>query len=407
MSQTRQARAWMFFLLAFPGGVPMGFLTVVLPFLATKGGLDLAQVGVIIGIAGSANFLRLLWMPVCDMWSSLQRWAAAGTVLSAVSVLALAVVPMEPQLLPVIAAVAFVSQAAATLPAIAGAGLLAACLTDEEQGVAAGFWQGGYLFSMGIGGAAALWAASTLGVAAGGIVAAGLILLGLAVIPSLNAPATRLSGKPLGRRLAEIGGGLVEALREPRCAVFVVAACTPIGLGAASYLWSGMAGEWGVGANQVSLVVGIGAAMASALGALGYGAIARRTDRLAMFLLFGVLLALVAAVIAELPRSSSVFSVGVLVYAAMMGACYAAYTAVILQVIGAGAAATKYTAVNAFGNLPNAYMPVVLGGLHDAYSTRAMLWGEVAITLASVALVWALARTIGWRRRTREAIGTL
>ena len=133
-------------------------------------------------------------------------------------------------------------------------------------------------------------------------------------------------------------------------------------------------------------------------------ALARRFDRFAAYLLTGLLLALVGIAMAGLPRSGEVFIICVLAYAAMMGAGYAAYTAVILQVVGSGAAATKYSAINAFGNLPGFYMPILLGLLHDRFSTLVMLLGEAAISIAALAMIWALARAIGWDRRTAAAL---
>lgn len=404
MARVRKTRPWMFGAIAFSFGVPQGFLTVAFPYLATKGGLSLAQVGAIMGIALSANFLRLLWLPACDLWSTLSRWAIWGTVLSAAAVLALALMPMRPEFFVAIAALAFISQAASTLPAIAGAGLMALCLTDTEKGQASGAWQGGNLFSTALGGATCLWFATHFGVAAGGIAAATLTLLGLAVMPWIHEPASSHSGLSLGSRLQAIGRDLLVAVRDPRCALFMLAVSTPIGTGAASSLWSGIATEWGASPDRITLVVGLGAALASALGALAYGAVAKHFDRFAMYMLTGLVLAVVAIAMAELPRSGSVFIFGVLAYAVMMGAGYAAYTAVILQVVGKGAAATKYSVVNAFGNLSPAYMPVILGLLHDKYSTRVMLWGEVLITFAALVLIWALAWMIGWNRRTAAAL---
>lgn len=404
MARTRKTRPWMFGVIAFAFGVPQGFLSVAFPFLATKGGLSLAQVGAIMGVAMSASFLRLLWMPVCDMWSTLSRWTVGGSVLSGLCLLALALMPLQPELVLPITVIAFLSQAASTIPAIAGAGLMAVCLTDTEKGEASGAWQGGNLFSTGLGGAASLWLATHVGITACGIVAAAMSMVGLLVMPWIHEPEPQHGGLPLGKRLRAIGSDLVAAVREPRCALFVLAAAMPIGFGGASLLWSAVASDWGASPDRISLVVGVGAAITSGIGAFGYGLLAKRYDRFAAYLLTGLLLALVGVAMAGLPRSAEVFAIGVLAYAAMMGAGYAAYTAVILQVIGAGAAATKYSAVNAFGNLPGFYMPILLGLLHDRYTTGIMLWGEVAISVGAVALIWSLGKAIGWNRRTAEAL---
>lgn len=404
MSTVRKTHPRMFGLIAFSFGVPSGFLLVAFPYLATQGGLTVAQVGTVIGVALSANFFRLLWMPVCDIWSTLTRWVIAGSVLSALAVLLLALLPIRPDLILAITALAFISQAASTLPAIAGAGLMALCLNDKEKGEASGAWQAGNLFAGGIGGAASLWCATHFGVVTGGIAAAAMTMIGLVALPWIHEPEAQHSALPLASRLGSIAQDLLLAVRDPRVALFILAASTPIGVGAASSLWSGIAGEWGASPDRIALVVGVGAAIASAAGALGYGVVSGRCDRFAAYILTGLFLALIGIAMAELPPSATVFTFGVLAYAAMTGAGYAAYTAVILQVVGSGAAATKYTAVNAFGNLPVAYMAALLGILHDRYSTKIMLLGEAAISVAALFLIWGLGQAIGWNRRTAEAL---
>jgi len=393
----------MFAVIAFSFGIPTGFLYVTLPYLASQGGLNLLQVGSITGMALTANFLKILWMPVVDMGKTLRWWTGWGVVLSALALFGLSIMPMRTDLFWVIAGLAFVSTAASTLPAIAGAGLMAVCLTEDCKGAASGAWQGGSLFATGLGGAASLWAFTTFGTLTGGAVAAALTMVGAAVLPLMREP-DHVREPGVIKRIKVIAGELYSVTRDPRGALFILIVCTPLGVGAASFLWSGIAEEWNVGPGEISMVVGIGAALASAAGAFGYGLIANRLDRLDALVLSGVMIAVIAAVMAFLPRTPIVFDTGVLLYAFGMGIAYASFTAVILQVVGRGAAATKYAAINAFGNVPVAYMPVALGWLHDGWSSTAMLVGEAGLGIAAAIFAVLAARAIRWKARTRLAI---
>jgi MFS transporter, PAT family, beta-lactamase induction signal transducer AmpG len=59
---------------------------------------------------------------------------------------------------------------------------------------------------------------------------------------------------------------------------------------------------------------------------------------------------------------------------------------VVLEVIGRGAAATKFNLMASVANVPVTFMPVVDGVLHDRHGTNAMFYGEAALSVAAAVL---------------------
>jgi hypothetical protein len=207
-------------------------------------------------------------------------------------------------------------------------------------------------------------------------------------------------GEKILVRVQQVALELWRFARDPRGLLVLTAVLTPIGVGAASFLFGGIAAEWGVGSARVALVTGFGAAMAAAVGALLYARLAERADRMLAFLTTGTLLALAAVLLAVLPRTPGAFTVGTLNYAMLLGAAYGAFTALILDVVGRRAVATKFTALYACGNAPVAYMPALNGWVHDRWSTSTMLWVEAGLGLFFVCLYVALYALTQWRERS-------
>jgi PAT family beta-lactamase induction signal transducer AmpG len=177
----------------------------------------------------------------------------------------------------------------------------------------------------------------------------------------------------------------------------------PIGSGGAQGVWSAIAGEWRAGADTVALVTGVLSGVASLVGAVPAGSLCDRMDRWIAYCLFGAALGGVTAAMALLPRAPEIFSVCILAYALVLGACYAGYSAVVQEAIGKGAAATKFNLLSAASNVPIAAMTDIDGVFHDRYGTNAMLYGEAAVALLAIGAFALLARATQPKRRAGAA----
>ena len=91
------------------------------------------------------------------------------------------------------------------------------------------------------------------------------------------------------------------------------------------------------------------------------------------------------------PRTEFVFIVATSAYAFVVGLTYAGFSGVVLEAIGRGAAATKYSLLASLANMPIAFMTFVNGWTHERWGSSAMLYGEAAAGVAAVMLFMAVA----------------
>jgi MFS transporter, PAT family, beta-lactamase induction signal transducer AmpG len=75
-----------------------------------------------------------------------------------------------------------------------------------------------------------------------------------------------------------------------------------------------------------------------------------------------------------------------LIYWFISGLAYAAFSAVVLEAIGLGAAATKYSLFASLSNMPIQYMTLVNGWAHTRWGTGGMLLTEALVGVVAVLL---------------------
>jgi predicted MFS family arabinose efflux permease len=171
----------------------------------------------------------------------------------------------------------------------------------------------------------------------------------------------------------------------------------PIGSGGALGLWAAIASEWAMKTNMVALVGGVLGGVAAVVGAVSAGFLYDRWGRRTTYCGFGLALAAVTILMGLLPKTPEIFVAGTLTYAAVIGGCYAGYSAVTLETIGLEAAATKFSLLASIANVPIALMIQIDGYLHDHYGANGMLLGEADIGIMAVlgfgALAWWLQRS--------------
>src|SRR5205085_3470395 len=160
----------------------------------------------------------------------------------------------------------------------------------------------------------------------------------------------------------------------------------PIGTGAATNLWAAISADWRASANTVALVTGALGGVASALGCLVGGYWCDRMDRKKAYWVFGLAQAACAIAMAMSPRTEIVYIAYVMLYAFISGLTYAAFSAVVLEAIGYGAAATKYNVFASLSNMPIAYMTLVEGLAHTRWGAGTMLWTEAGLGVAAILL---------------------
>ena len=85
-----------------------------------------------------------------------------------------------------------------------------------------------------------------------------------------------------------------------------------------------------------------------------------------------------------LPRTALVFLVSACLYNLVVGFCYGAYSAVTLEAIGKGAAATKFNLISSLSNAPILLVTLVDGWAETRFTPPAMLYTEAALGVVGV-----------------------
>jgi predicted MFS family arabinose efflux permease len=197
-----------------------------------------------------------------------------------------------------------------------------------------------------------------------------------------------------GRMLVAVLKDLWQVARA-RAGILALLICfLPIGSGAASNLWAAVADDWHASANTVALATGVFSGIVSALGCLAGGYGSDRMDRKTSYALYGLLMAMCTVAMAIAPRTEAMYVVFTLIYAFIQGLTYAGFTAVVLETIGLGAAATKFNVYASLSNMPIAYMTLVDGWAHTRWGAAGLLNVEAAIGVLGIIVFVAVAMAL-------------
>jgi MFS-type transporter involved in bile tolerance (Atg22 family) len=179
----------------------------------------------------------------------------------------------------------------------------------------------------------------------------------------------------------------------------------PLGCATANSLWAAVASEWHAGADTVALVTGMLAAGVTAAGCVVGGWVSDRVSPRYFYLAVALTSALSLVGMAYAPRTEALFIGGTLLYALINGMATASYVTLILEAIGKGAAATKYTLFASVGNMPSYLMLFVLGYAHTHFGSVGMLNTEFVFAVGSLVVYLVVQRVFvrghvpGWRKQ--------
>ena len=380
-----------YLILCTPFGAANGYVIVTLAYLLSHAGVNVTAVAGLVAISLLPQTWKALWAPVVDTTLTSKLWYLIAAVVTAVSLGAIGFFPASQSTLAAITGLVFINSVAVSFLAMAAENLMAHATDHREKGRAGGWYQAGNLGGQGIGGGAALWIAqhSPIMWLPGAAMAALFLLCCLALFFVAEADQAH-------RKLR-----YVETLRDLVFDVWITAKSRvgflallicflPIGSGAATGLWAAVAGDWHAGANTVALVNGVLGGIVSALGCIIGGYLCDRMDRKFAYALFGVFLAVGALIMAAAARTTTMFVVFTMLYAFIQGFNYASFSAVVLEAIGRGAAATKYNLYASLSNMPTAYMTIVDGWAYDRWHANGLLGADALSGLVAVVFFTAV-----------------
>ena len=402
----RHAHPVVFALLILPFGAMSGYLTVAIAYLLSQAGLSVEQIAELVAVSFIPQTWKFLWAPVADTTLTRKTWYLIGAVISALGIYATGAIPADSGSLPLLYAVVLVSNFAVTFLAMSVESLMIYDTPKDQKGRASGWFQAGNLGGGGLGGGAGLWMAQTFSAPwiAGAVLAIACLLCAVALRYVPEPPRTRHAG----HFVRNVGAAIVDlwSVTRTRAGALALLICfLPIGTGAASGLWSAVADDWSASAGTVVLVTGVFSGIVSAVGCLVGGYCADRIDRKTAYAFYGALLCLCAVAMALAPRTENMYIVFTTVYSFIGGLSYAGFSAVVLEAIGLGAAATKYNLFASLSNMPIAYMIVVDGWAHTRWGAGGMLNTEAGIGVLGIVAFFAVA-AVAARRSSRVSPST-
>ncbi|MGH8150119.1 MAG: MFS transporter [Steroidobacteraceae bacterium] len=403
--------------LILPFGALGGYVTVSLAYTLAHGGLRTVEVAALIAIYLAPQAWKFLWAPIVDATLSRKRWYVLGTATSALGTVALAARSSVVSASGVSASAAgslaagsfdalgallFLASVASTLLGMS-AEALTAHTSGEDKGRAGGWLQAGNLGGNGLGGGAALWLSQHVAAVWVGAALGASYLLCCLALCFVSEPAVARHGTRIVRKLGEVVRDLWHVLRARSGYLALLVVFLPMSTCAAMNLWSAVAADWHASEGIVALVNGVLGGVVSAAGCLAGGYVCDRFDRKAVYLAYGLLQALCAAAMAAGPRTAGAFAAFTLLYAFISGLTYAAFSAVTLEAIGLGAAATKYNVYASLSNIPLSYMTVIEGWAHGRWGAGGFLVLEAVVGVASLMVFGGAAAFSGRRAAIASA----
>jgi MFS transporter, PAT family, beta-lactamase induction signal transducer AmpG len=377
-----------------PSGISQGFVSITLPYLFTQKGFSVELSAGIVAFGLSANIWRFATGPLADATLSLKKWYGIALAATIITLMALCVLPYNNKQTATLYLLVFLSQLAATLTVLPVSSIMAHRIKEEEKGLASGWFQAGSLGGTGIGGGIGLWLATHYNITIAAIVVSICMLL---CCWPLYKIADVVVDKSIHftKQLKEVFIDSIAMLKTPLTLFVMFLVMSPIGSGAASYLWSAVGKDWHADADTIALSSGIISGLLSALGSIAGGWICDKWNVFTGYFFAGTICALVTIVMALCSYTPVVFIGGVLLYAFALGLCYSAFSATLLFAIGKKSAATRYAVLASLGNISVVYMTALDGRVHDAYNSKIMLLFE---SFAGLVFVGICIIVVKWMR---------
>ncbi|MEJ1969395.1 MAG: MFS transporter [Rhizomicrobium sp.] len=379
-----------YLLLCTPFGAANGYLVVTLGYLLHQAGVSVGAIAGLVAISLIPQTWKVLWAPVVDTTLSSKSWYLIAALFNGGSLVVIGLFHPGPATMGIITILIFLNSLATTFLAMAAENLMAHATSDAEKGRAGGWYQAGNLGGQGIGGGAALWIAQHTAVS--WLPGAAMALLFAACCGAL----LFIAEPPADHRHDSYAHSLwnvavdVWNTAKSRAGYLALLICfLPIGSGAAANLWPAVAGDWHAGADTVALVNGVLGGMVSAVGCVVGGYFCDRMDRKAAYILFGVALAVGTLAMAAAARTEAMFIVFTLIYAFIQGFNYASFSAVVLESIGRGAAATKYNIFASLSNFPIQYVALLDGWAYERWHSNGFLAADAITGVVGIMIFYA------------------
>lgn len=411
LSEHRQLRFAVVFLLYVAQGLPIGLFQFAIPAWMAANGSSAAEVGFVLSASLLPWSLKLINGFVMDRFAFLamgrrRAWLIGAQALIVGGLVMMTLAGLGPTDITALAAFAFAINVATTFQDVAVDGMAVDLIPDGERGRANGFMFGGQALGMGIGTMIAGFAMAKYGLFAAtgllAIVVAALLSIAMAV---RERPGERLLPWSAGEaslhaRDLHVGAWkpvFVEVLKSTLKAPTLVYMAAAF-LGASSLgIFYGLAPLMGtqlLGMDEaaVSALTGIGNLTGAAAGILAVGFIADRIGAKKTTMLIWASIAGLALIMLAFQSSWSsqaVFMAFVLVYLTQDTAMRVGCCAVAMRLCTPKVAATQFALLMAAANLGISAGSALLGTIDGIGGLGAMMGTILVVNLTAIGLMLA------------------
>jgi PAT family beta-lactamase induction signal transducer AmpG len=385
---------WLFLPLILPGGIYSGFTITALPFLLGQAGVPVEKIANIGSLLYVPTIFYFFWAPLVDMKLRRRTWLVLVSFLSAAALVA-AMPLVSPQHLTLVTGLFLGGLVVNVLVSSAQGGLMVTALTPEGQAKASGWTQAGNLGGGAFGAGVTLWLLGKMSMPPAALLTAAMTALpALAALTIKEVPPVPAAG--LMDHIAKIGKELLAMARSRGTLWGVLLLAAPVGSGAAQSLLPAVASRYGVGGQGVLWINGVAGGLVLALGSLLATLLPGHWDRRVTYAGAGCLNGL-ASLVLLIGHRPTVYYAGTILYLVTTGFCYARFTALVMEVLGPGehGTSTRYSLLQAAGNLPIAYVLWADGLGFHYLGTRGLFGVDAAgnfLVFAVVGAAWLMAR---------------
>ena len=386
-----------FFFFYIPFGIFSGYLTVTLAFQFSRSGVSLQQIAGLAAVNLLPQVFKFIWAPLVDITLSLKKWYLLATVITAATIFATGVIPINSSNLLLFTFMILISSFARSFISAAIGGL-AAGTSHKIKGRIGGYCQAGNL-----GGGAGLWLArnsSYIWLPAATL--AFVCIICCAALLFIKEPVSTIRVKRFSKTISNAVADVWLTLKTSRGFLALILNILPLGTGAAGFLFAAVAKDWNSGANTVALVTGGLGGLAIIVGCLIGGRICDRVNRQKAFVSFSLLQGVCCVGMAFCPHIPLMYTIWTLGYALVNGFVNAAYSSFNLEAASHGAAASKFELYSSMSYLPLYLMFWISGIAYAKWGAFGLLNMEAAVAVAA-AMVYLLARIVVTRRRSMSS----
>ncbi|HEX3374755.1 MAG TPA: MFS transporter [Edaphobacter sp.] len=386
---TKKERPWLFGLLIAPNAVlAYGIIAGVLSYLLRRQGDGIGRSSEIIALLILPQSIYFLWSPITDFWIRRRSWLIVGAIASALSLAA----AFHTSRLDTPAAVAlmFLSACFGQLIVSSCGGMMGTLRSEATRRKASSVYQAGALAFGALGVFALARLAERMGMGPLGWIAAALIAL-----PSLAALAAPEQPPEQKQRIRETFTCIWHEFKATflrwRAVPYTLMMLFPMASGALIGLLPGIAQDYHVSGQQMAWMNGLAGALLTASGSLAATLIPPRIRASVAYLSVCLFNEALLLILWLGPLSPSTYFFGATLYLFTIGACYALFTAVVLEFLGQSGrtGCGRYSIINSLGNVPVVYMTALDGRGGKLWGARGLAATDAVVGGIGAAILLA------------------